>query len=292
MTIKVNGAGLLRVMNQTNNITGASALKALLLRSGHSAGTESAATIAAYTTLNECRDTSYAQQTLSGVSGTVISGGMKVVASDMSFSNAGSHPGDSITGGLIAINLGGSSSANIPLVYADLDSAKSLSGTTQPIFPHGYGLFDISTAATTHKIYPAGLAAVVNNTVTLATSGNVYARLLMTTTSALGEEPSTLAGFTTLGECDAASYARQTVSGLTWSNPTGYVMATCSTLTFPNSGASTAACRYLLFCLKVGASPATSDIPLALQRLDSDKTLSGVALPLYEPTLGFLKLAI
>jgi len=293
MTIKINGAGLLAMLNQTYNVTSASKLKALLLRSGHTAGTESVATINSYTTLNECRDASYSQQTLTGVTASTFSGGVKLGASDMSFSNAGTYPADSLTGALIAINLGGSSSANIPLVYSDLDAAKSLSGTTQPIFVNPtYGLLDLTTAATTHKIYPAGLAAIINNTVTLATSGNVYARLLMTTTSALSQEPATVAAFTTLGECDDTTYSRQNISGLTWSNPTGYVMATCSALTFANTGNASAACRYLLFCLKVGGSISTSDIPLALQRLDADKTLNGTSLSVTEPTLGFYKQAI
>lgn len=292
MTVNINAAGLLRVMNQTNNITGASALKALLLRNGHTAGSQDVATIAAYTTLNECQDSGYSQQTLSGVTATPISGGVKVVANDFSFANAGSHPSDSHTGVLVAINLGGASSANVPLVYADGDAAKTLTGTTQPIFVNGYGLFDITTTAGTHKIYPSGLAAVINNTVTLATAGNVYCRLLMTSTTALSQEPATLASFTTLGECDDTGYSRQNLTGLSWTSGGGYVYGTGSTLTFANTGNASLAVRYVLFCLKVGGSPSTSDIPLALQRLDADKTLSGISLPLYQPTLGFVKLAV
>ncbi len=297
MTVKINGAGMLRVFNQTNNITGASALKALLLRSGHSAGTENAATIAAYTTLNECRDSSYAQATLSGVTASTVAGGTavtglcKISASDFTFANAGSHVADSIVGALVAINLGGSSSANIPLLYSDFNAAKSLSGTTQPVFCNPFGLFDLTTSGAVHKVYPAGLAAIINNTVTLATAGNVYARLLMTNTSCEELEAATVAGFT-LDECDDTGYSRQTVTGLTWANPTGFITGTCSALTFANNGNATRAVRYVLYCLKVGASIDGDDIPLVLQKLDNDQTLNGTSLPLYQPSNGFFNLAI
>lgn len=293
MTTRINGAGLLLGLNQTHNFTSASKLRMALGKAGHTAGSQSVATVSAYTTFNEPTDSGYGRQTLTGVTASAVSGGMKLAASDPSFANSGSASGESITGGLVTINLGGAFSTDVPLLYSDFAAAKNLTGTTQPVLFSPYGMLDITTAATTHKIYPAGLVAIINNTVTLATAGNVYCRLIMTSTTALGEEPSTIAGFTTLDECNDSTYARQTVTGLTWANPSSsLITASCSTLSFANTGNASRVVRYALFCLKVGGSIDGDDIPLALQRLDSDATLGGTTLSLTEPGNGFLKLAI
>lgn len=113
-------------------------------------------------------------------------------------------------------------------------------------------------------------------------AGVLKMALLDTTSSATSQAPlpSTVDGFTTLGECDATTYARQTLTGVDVAVVSGEIHCTVSQPSFANGGDATNDVRSLLVYIHV--TDDTDSIPLSVLQLVTDETLDGTA---YEPAL-------
>lgn len=291
-------AGVAAVIDQVHDLDGANKLKAMLIRSGSSVPTEDAATVGAFTTLNKCRDASYDSQMLTGAAWS--RSGTKVIldANDPLFGNAGTYPSDELIGVLWCIYTGATEANWIPLSYqAFVDGSgsplsKYLTGTSIKVEIPTDGLFHVDCPATTVRLYTAGLLAVANNTHNLETASKLNARLLLTTTSALSENPATVGAFTTLAETTDSGYSKQTLTSVNINSGTaGTVKVTADNLSFANSGGGGQTVRYLLTSINIDGGNA--DIPLALQRLDNDWTFNGAnALPVYLPSVGVLAITV
>ncbi len=285
-------AGVAAIFDQLHDLTASNKVKCLLIRSGSSVTSEDAATLGAFSSLLECRDGGYTSQYLTGV--TIAQSGTNVIfdANNPSFSNTGDQSGDSIIGCLYAIYTGATQANWIPLSYTAFNAAKTQTGTAWPVEIHANGFYGLTCAASTHKVYAKGIERVAKQLTNMETSNKVYTRLLMTNTTAFTDNPTTVSGFTTLDECNDTTYAAAGLHYLTSvavTNSSGIVQAAAANPSFTNAGNASRDVRYLLHCLYVDGT-AANDVPLSLQRLDTDVTLNGVTLPCYLPSSGFLKL--
>lgn len=123
------------------------------------------------------------------------------------------------------------------------------------------------------------------------TSDTMKAALVMTNTTADTEEDTTdVASFTTLDECDGASYARQTLGTKTVTNDTtnDRTVLDAADVTFSSLGAGTRATQGLLVIQDTG-SDATS-IPVCYMPFTSNQTHNGSDFPVQFPSTGILLL--
>lgn len=124
------------------------------------------------------------------------------------------------------------------------------------------------------------------------TGDTMKAALVMTNTTADTEEDTAnVAAFTTLDECDGASYARQTLASKTVTNDTtnDRTVLDAADITYSTLGAGTRSTQGLLIIQDTGTD--STSIPVCYMPFTSNQTHNGSDFPVQFPSTGILLLA-
>lgn len=294
MATRISPIGLKKHLDRTYNITDNARLRVLLIRSGNNVAANilTAATLADISTLNECRDATYAAVTPTGIafddSGTNT---VDILCDEMEFTNTGDHSADSIVGCLVCIYTGSTQSAWIPLAWHEFSTATTLDGTTEPLDFAENKLATFSyTVNNGGRPFSSGVMALLNQTINPTTANKVKALLVTADTTAMAGDAANPADIT-LGETDDGGYSRQSLTSVAWTISSNVVALDAADTSWAMDGDATDPITKLLHVLSVDGTDA-NDLLLSCQPLKREWTPAAGTRDLRFPATGLLKFTL